>query len=414
MEELLDLYTEDELNRLLKKYSLEYIIEYSKPREVSIGTIKEELYKGNNIYLDSPDGYVRVSEFVEKGQYIEYVFTYDNKKVRVNESHKFQTPLGWEHADSLYKRFLRGNIIKILHESGEYKEVYIEKTNKLIPIVDVQIDHKNHRYYTDGLSSHNTNVGKSAMMCFLAGEFLKQGLNVLYISMEMAEELVMQRVEANLLGISTDDLEKMPREKYLEGIDKVKKKTHGKFFAKEYPTSAAHVGHFRHLIKELKQKKKFNADFIFVDYINICASSRYKNLSGVNSYTYVKAMAEELRGLAVEFDVPIMTATQINRSGFNEGSPDMTSTSESFGLPATLDWFIAVTQDEVLQENKQQLVHLLKTRWGSKAETKPQLVNIDWSRMRYSDVGSTQEVVNKVGNRKPEKKEKKVEDIDWG
>lgn len=258
-----------------------------------------------------------------------------------------------------------------------------------------------------------TNVGKSAMMCYLAGEFLKQGLNVLYISMEMAEELIMQRVEANLLGISTDDLEKMPKDKYLEGITKVKAKTHGKFFAKEYPTSAAHAGHFRHLIKELKQKKKFVPDFIFIDYINICASSRYKSLSGVNSYTYVKAMAEELRGLAVEFDVPIMTATQINRTGFNDSSPDMTSTSESFGLPATLDFFIAITQDEVLAENKQQMIHLLKTRWGSKAEARPELVSIDWSRMRYSDVGSTQEVVNKVGNRKPEKKEKKVADIEW-
>jgi len=258
-----------------------------------------------------------------------------------------------------------------------------------------------------------TNVGKSSMMCFLAGEFLKQGLNVLYITMEMAEELIMQRVEANLLGVSTDDLEKMPKDKYLEGIAKVKAKTHGKLFVKEYPTSSAHAGHFRHLIKELRQKKKFVPDFIFIDYINICASSRYKSLSGVNSYTYVKAMAEELRGLAVEFDVPIMTATQINRTGYNDTSPDMTSTSESYGLPATLDFFIAITQDEVLAENKQQMIHLLKTRWGIKADARPELVSIDWSRMRYSDVGSTQEIVNKVGNRKPEKKEKNVADIEW-
>ena len=258
-----------------------------------------------------------------------------------------------------------------------------------------------------------TNVGKSAMMCYLAGEFLKRGLNVLYISMEMAEELVMQRVEANLLGISTDELEKISKGKFIEGINKVKQKTHGKFFAKEYPTSSAHAGHFRHLIKELKQKKKFSPDFIFIDYVNICASSRYKSLSGVNSYTYVKAIAEELRGLAVEFDVPIMTATQINRTGYNDNSPDMTSTSESFGLPATLDFFIAITQDEVLADNKQQMVHLLKTRWGNKSEARPELVSIDWNRMRYSDVGSTDEIVNKVGNKKPAKKEKKVTDIEW-
>jgi len=263
-----------------------------------------------------------------------------------------------------------------------------------------------------------TNVGKSAMMCYLAGELLKQGKDVLYITMEMAEELVMQRVEANLLDISTDDLEKLSKEQYLKKVDKVKSKTHGRFFAKEYPTSAAHSGHFRHLLKELKQKKKFNPDFVFIDYINICASSRYKSMAGVNSYTYIKAIAEELRGLAVEFEIPIMTATQINRDGFNDKSPDMTSTSESFGLPATLDWFIAVTQDEVLKDNGQQCVHLLKTRWGNKSHAKPELVNIDWDKMRYSDVGGEPEqTAKKVGKRKPgdgkKKLEKKVTDIEW-
>jgi replicative DNA helicase len=255
-----------------------------------------------------------------------------------------------------------------------------------------------------------TNTGKSSMMCYLSGEFLKQGLNVLYISLEMDEESLMQRVEANLLGVSTDELSRIGKERYMDGITKVKNKTHGRFFAKEYPTSSAHTGHFRHLIKELRQKKKFIPDFIFIDYLNICASSRYKSMSGVNSYSYVKAIAEELRGLAVEFDVPIMTATQVNRGGYDDQSPDMTSTSESFGVPATLDWFIAITQDEVLKENGQQCIHLLKTRWGNKSTVKPQLVNIDWDRMRYSDVGSTQEIANQVGQRKPKKK---VDEIEW-
>lgn len=177
-----------------------------------------------------------------------------------------------------------------------------------------------------------TNVGKSSLMCYLAGEFLKQGKNVLYISLEMAEELIHERVEANLLDVTTDGIKQLTKEQYLKGIKGIKGKTNGRFVAKEYPTSSGHVGHFRHLLKELKQKKKFKPDVVMVDYINICASSRYKSLSGVNSYSYVKAIAEELRGLAVEFDVPILTATQTNRDGSKESNPDMTSTSECLTL----------------------------------------------------------------------------------
>lgn len=262
------------------------------------------------------------------------------------------------------------------------------------------------------------NVGKSALMCYLAGEFLKQGNDVLYISLEMGEELIYERVEANLLDVNTDDLKKLSKKQYLDGIGKIKGKTNGRFFAKEYPTSSAHAGHFRHLFKELRQKKKFKPQVVFIDYINICASSRYKSMNGVNSYSYIKAIAEEIRGLAVEFDVPIMTATQINRSGFSESAPGMDSTSESFGLPATLDWFVAMTTDEVMMENDRQLLHLLKTRWGNKAKLKPQMVGINWNKMRYYDVDggigsgpTTDEVKNKVGQNKPERK--KLDEIDW-
>jgi replicative DNA helicase len=239
---------------------------------------------------------------------------------------------------------------------------------------------------------------------------MKAGHDVLYITMEMSEEMVHERVDANLLNVATDDLKKMSKKDFMSKVKSIKDKTNGRLFVKEYPTSSAHAGHFRHLIKELKQKKKFKPAVIFIDYINICASSRYKSLSGVNSYSYIKAIAEELRALAVEFDVPIMTATQTNRGAANEDSPDMTATSESIGLPQSLDWFIAVTTNEVLMENNQQLFHLLKTRWGAKQSVKPQLVSIDWSKMRYSDVGSTKEVQNAVGNRsEPTKKTKKRE-----
>lgn len=268
-----------------------------------------------------------------------------------------------------------------------------------------------------------TNVGKSSLMCFLAGEYLKMGKNVLYITLEMGEEVVYERIDANLLDTPTSELSKLPKEEFLRKVNKIKDKSNGKLYVKEYPTSAAHAGHFRHLLKELKQKKKFVPDIVFVDYINICASSRYRSLSGVNSYTYVKAIAEELRGLAVEFDVPVFSATQVNRDGANSSSPDMTATSESAGLPMTLDFMFAITTDEVLQDNGQQMFHLLKTRWGNKANVKPQLVGVNFEKMRYYSVNtsgnrmSTEEVKNKVGQNRPTFDRKKdgsnAEQIDW-
>lgn len=263
-----------------------------------------------------------------------------------------------------------------------------------------------------------TNVGKSALMCYLAGELMKQGKNVLYISMEMAEEIVYERVEANLYNTTTDDLKTMSKSDFLTKVNNLKSKTNGKLFVKEYPTSGAHVGHFRHLLKELKQKKKFKPDIVFVDYVNICASSRYTSMSGVNSYSYVKAIAEELRGLGVEFDVPVFSATQTNRGAANEDNPDLTATSESIGLPQTADFMMAATTNEVLQDNNRQVFHLLKTRWGNKSKVKPQVVGIDFNKMRYYDVtdsGDTKTVedINQdVGKRLPKKK-KDPSEISW-
>jgi hypothetical protein len=330
--ELLDLYTQDELDHLLTKHTLDYIKEYSKPQTVTVGSIEEELTKGHEVYVDSPDGFVRVEDFVDKGRHEEYTVVYDNTTLRVNGGHRLQTTMGWEHVYALYDDHERGRNIHVLHSSGGYKEVNINRTGQEIPIVDIMIDHENHRYYSDGLCSHNTNVGKSAMLCFIAGELMKAGHDVLYITMEMAEELVHERVDANLLDIATDDLKHTDKKTFMSKVNKMKQKTHGRLYVKEYPTSSAHAGHFRHLMKELKQKKKFKAKVVLIDYINICASSRYKSLSGVNSYSYIKAIAEELRGLAVEFDVPILTATQTNRAGANDDKPDMTATSECLTL----------------------------------------------------------------------------------
>lgn len=233
-----------------------------------------------------------------------------------------------------------------------------------------------------------SNVGKSALMCFLAGEWLKAGKNVLYITLEMSEEAVQERIDANLLDITTDQLNNpdLDKEWFLGKVNALKLKTVGKLIVKEYPTGGAHSGHFRHLLKELRQKKKFKPDVIFVDYINICASARYKAGSGANSYTTVKSTAEELRGLAVEFELPIVTATQTTREGMSSQNPGMDSTSESVGLPQTLDFFAAIVTNDDLMEMGRQMVILIKTRFGNKQGMKRQLVGIDWDKMRYSDV----------------------------
>ena len=205
-----------------------------------------------------------------------------------------------------------------------------------------------------------TGVGKSLFMCHMAASILMQGKNVLYITLEMAEEKIAERVDANLMNITMDDLHDLPRHMYESRFDKIQKKTQGKLIVKEYPTAAAHCGHFRSLFNELALKKDFKPDMVFVDYINICASSRFRAGANVNSYTYIKAIAEEMRGLAVEFDLPIMSATQTTRTGFVSTDIGLEDTSESFGLPATADFMFALIQTEELEELNQMLIKQLK------------------------------------------------------
>lgn len=232
-----------------------------------------------------------------------------------------------------------------------------------------------------------SNVGKSALMCYLAGEWLKQGKNVLYVTLEMSEEAIQERIDANLLDCKTDDLKNptLSRDWFKDKVKKLKEKTLGRLFVKEYPTAGAHVGHIKSLCKELEQKKKFKPDVIIVDYINIMCSSRYRS-GNVNSYTIVKSIAEELRGLAVELNIPIVTATQTNRDGMTSQSPDMTSTSESIGLPQTVDWFAAIVTNEDLMEMNRQVLLLLKTRYGNKKGNKSQMIRVDFDHMRYHDI----------------------------
>ncbi|WLW37791.1 DNA primase/helicase [Synechococcus phage S-8S55] len=234
-----------------------------------------------------------------------------------------------------------------------------------------------------------TGVGKSLFMCHVASSVLLQGRNVLYITAEMAEEKIAERIDANLLNVNVQELVDLPKVMFENKVNNLAKKTQGQLIIKEYPTATAHVGHFRALLNELALKKSFKPDIIFVDYLNICASSRYKGSSNINSYTIVKSIAEELRGLACEAKVPIVSATQTTRSGFGSSDVELTDTSESFGLPATADLMFALISTEELEQLGQIMVKQLKNRYGDPTVNKRFIVGIDRAKMRLYDCEQT-------------------------
>jgi len=239
-----------------------------------------------------------------------------------------------------------------------------------------------------------TGVGKSLFMCHMAGNILNQGRNVLYITMEMAEERIAERIDANLLDVPLDQMQHLSKPMLTTKVEEIASNSNGKLIIKEYPTGAAHAGHFRALLNELKLKKNFEPEMIFIDYLNICASSRMKGMGGsINSYTYIKAIAEELRGLAVEFNVPIVSATQTTRSGFTSSDPGLEDTSESFGLPATADLMFALVSSEELESLGQVMVKQLKNRYNDPNQSKRFVLGIDRSRMKLYDVDNPEEGV---------------------
>ena len=231
-----------------------------------------------------------------------------------------------------------------------------------------------------------TGVGKSLFMCHVAASTLMQGKNVLYITMEMAEERIAERIDANLLNLTMDELKVIDRKVFNTRLDKIAKKTQGKLIVKEYPTAGAHSGHFRALLEELKIKKDFMPDLIVIDYLNICASARLKMGANVNSYTYVKTIAEELRGLAVEYNVPMLSATQTTRGGFDNTDVGLQDTSESFGLPATVDFMCALISTEELEEMNQLMVKQLKNRYNDLSYFKRFVIGVDRSKMKLYNV----------------------------
>ena len=255
-----------------------------------------------------------------------------------------------------------------------------------------------------------TGVGKSLFMCHVAAGCLVQGYNVLYITLEMAEEKIAERIDANLLNVTVDDLIQLPKDLYDRKVQKVKEMTVGKLIIKEYPTASASVTHFRTLLNELNLKRNFSPTIIFIDYLNICCSSRIKAGANVNSYTYVKAIAEELRGLAVEYNVPIVSATQTTRSGFTSSDPGLEDTSESFGLPATADLMFALISSEELENLGQIMVKQLKNRYSDPTLHKRFVLGVDRAKMRLYDVeqgaqtgiadsGKMEKALNTFGNR---------------
>jgi len=307
-------------------------------------------------------------------------------------------------ADGGDKKFTKGAIPSILQDalavsfdehighdyieqSSDRYEFYHRKEEK------IPFDLEKFNFITKGglpnktlnIALAGTGVGKSLFMCHMAGSALTQGYNVLYITCEMAEEKIAERIDANLLNVSVKDIMELPEVLFNSKVNEIARKTQGKLIIKEYPTASAHAGHFKALLSDLKLKKDFTPDLIFVDYLNICASVRYKG-AVVNSYTYVKAIAEELRGLAVESNLPIISATQTTRSGYGNSDPDLTDTSESFGLPATADFMFALISTEELEQQGRILVKQLKNRYNDPTTSRKFILGIDRSKMRLYDV----------------------------
>ena len=284
----------------------------------------------------------------------------------------FDTNIGHDYLENILERY------EFYHSQEEKIPFDIEKLNE---ITKGGLSNKSLNIALAG-----TGVGKSLFMCHLAASALSLGKNVLYITMEMSEERIAERIDANLLDIPIDQIEHMSQEMFTNAVNRLKTKTNGKLIVKEYPTGSANANHFRALLNELKLKKGFIPDIIMIDYLNICASSRMKMGGSVNSYAYIKAIAEELRGLAVEFDLPIVSATQTTRTGYSSSDPGLEDTSESFGLPATADLMFALVSNEELEQQGQIMVKQLKNRYNDPNKNKRFLVGIDRSKMRLYDV----------------------------
>lgn len=366
---------------------------------VKIGEIKD-LILDYDIEVESPDGWVKITNFVDKGMFQEYILeTQSGKIVRCNENHLFETRMGWATA----KECEVFGPIDYLTENG-YETGIVYSTDNVIPIVDISVDHENRRYYSNGVSSHNSGGGKSAVKCSIAADMLRNGVDVLYITLELAEERIAERIDANLLNIPIGELKTMPEKMFKSKIDSLKTKTTGKLVIKEYPTRAATVDNFNALLEELKAKKGFIPSVVIVDYLQIVASSSVRG-GNVNTYQEQKSVAEELRGFAVKHNLALLTSVQTNRSGYNVSDMDEASISDSIAIVFTADLIVGIIRPDDLKEQNQVLFKQIKNRFGDPSQFQKFLCGMDTSRMKVYDLENGTEQANRFKSRKEKDRE---------
>jgi len=372
-----------------------------------IAEVPTFIENGYEVRVEGPDGFKLVEEYLELGRYEEYVMTTANGiQLSCNKDHLVMTTTGWQSAQTIE---MLGEM-HVMTIAG-WSKTTVHKTGEEIPIVDVRIEGESKKYYTDGIVSHNTGVGKSLIMSHMAAAALSMGHDVLYITLEMAEHKIAQRIDANLLGINLNDFDDHEIEALTHKVGGLQSKTNGDLIIKQYPAGAAGVNHFRALLQDLKLKKNFVPKIIFVDYLNLMSSTRLR--AGASTYEMVKSIAEELRGLGVEFWLPIVSATQTNRDGYNNSDIDLANTSESFGLPATSDFFLAVMQTEELAAQGQYLCKQLKNRYKDMNEKLRFMIGVDKPTMRLYELDSAQGVLAEVENEfKSENDKRSFEEFD--
>jgi replicative DNA helicase len=395
-------YFTDQYERIVSEELLKFFTEYNKPASLEILAIQIGKRKLHRDQIDGIEKYIN-----------ELNFRTDNDEWLLKNTESFCKKQAvynaivesFEIIEGKHKQFTEDAIPSMLSDAlavsfdssighdyledfADRYEFYNRKEEKLS--FDLELFNKITKgglpRKTLNMILAGTGVGKSLFMCHYAASVLMQGKNVLYITMEMAEERIAERIDANLLNMTMEELSKVDKDIYETRVGKVIKKTTGKLIVKEYPTAAAHAGHFKALLEELKMKRNFTPDAIVIDYLNICSSSRMKHGAGVNSYTYIKSIAEELRGLAVEYNVPVLSATQTTRGGYDNTDVDLTDTSESFGLPATVDFMFALISTEELENLNQIMVKQLKNRYNDPSYYKRFVIGVDRARMRLYDV----------------------------
>jgi len=345
--------------------------------EVEIGSVEALLDSGEyDIEVDSPDGYVPVTHFVNKGKKKIFKLDVDGNVLRCSAKHIVYTDHDWMLTEDL----IPGKH-KILIDSGKFVDFTISDTGEYEDVVDIRVDHDNHRYYTNNIVSHNTNMGKSLIMTAIAANMILQNKKILYVSLEMSEEKIAERIIANIFDININELSLIEKARFQELFDDHIKKLSNNLVIKQYPTSSANVNHLRNLMTDLKGKKNFVPDVVFVDYLGILAPIHRR--ASDNMYADNKRIAEEMRGFAVEYDLPVISAVQTNRTGASKDEIDLTHIGESFGVAGVADLIVAVTQSDELRKIGKYSWTLSKNRYGINGTHC--MINVDYMKMRLSD-----------------------------